>query len=528
MPSHHQNAAARPAGEPVGLLAFVIVMQAAFILNAGRFPLTADEARYAYSLARGWGYLFEWLRTDNHPPLYLTFLKLWTSLFGIGELAMRSSNLLFTPLLTLAFFRWCRWRIAPADFTVVFLALALNPLLLFISCLAKYYVALALVAFLVFTQLVRFVEGGAVRTRDLALWGLTTLTMLWLHYLSAVYLAVAGTILLMHALRTRTRTAWLPLAMMVVFSLGFLPWVPVLLGRVSEMSADGAAIAGGLPPIRRVLVRTAYTGYGFALGPMLEMSHFLLAGMGLVGSGFLLARGLWGVVRAADVPSRIAFWLGVPALVMGLAVMWIFLPGHPDLSMPERISYLIPLAVLLAGRGLAGLKATARRVVLCLYAIPVVVSLWHLGRWDTNNSWDYVIPWRRIAADITSGTEGRVAVVAGYHHGPLCWYYLKPRADDFLEVRSEYEEGEAGSLADRAGLGSGTIHYFRATRESTPDGVGEAVAADLERLYGPPLERHQYVFDSPGLKRIKSLLRRGTGVETLDGKVELLRYKVKR
>ncbi len=506
-------------------LAAVCAIQVFFILWSGTHPLSGDEGRYAWAVRQDWSALYAWLRTDNHPPLYLTFLKAWCGLFGSSELAMRSTNLLFAPPLSLLVFLFARRAFGPQRGLALFVAFALNPLLLFLCGIAKYYVPFMLVSFAA-TYLLWLATQDDQRPspRWLAAWTLCCALLPWAHYFGIVLLAVCGAYILWRIVAAGDRRMLLPLGLMIVAALTFLPWAWVLATRVTEMGNE--APPGFIGP-RRVAIRVVYTVYAFALGPTLELTRVILPAMGLLAAfaGFCrLVTFRWEPAERRTI-SLLAILGGAP-LALALAVMIIKLPGHPDLSMPERVSFVLPALVLLGALGVSRMGRIARVVVICLYAVPAVVSLCNLLAWRENNSWDYLIPWREIAAVVRAEPSRPVVVLTdGWSFGALSEYYVGPPAETFINLRDEEEAGRLADVAARARESGACLYYLRSVRDATSGEYLAQVQAQLDAACGPPLGEQRFVFDSQAMQRLKALVRRGTGSETHEGKLLLLRYR---
>lgn len=130
------------------LLAAICAVHAGLVLgNITRWSIWFDEAFSAYLMRFNLAEITHFTALDVHPPFYYWLLKGWTSMFGDGELALRSMSLLFGILviigvyaLTNRVFRSSRWALW------VSAAVALSPIVIRFGHEARMYtLALAIV-----------------------------------------------------------------------------------------------------------------------------------------------------------------------------------------------------------------------------------------------------------------------------------------------------------------------------------------------------------------------------------------------
>jgi len=91
-----QRNADAPTGADYAVLAAGLAVFAALALaTITQSSVWFDEAFSAYIIQFDFAEIARYTATDVHPPLYYWFLKLWSMLFGAGELALRSMSVLF-------------------------------------------------------------------------------------------------------------------------------------------------------------------------------------------------------------------------------------------------------------------------------------------------------------------------------------------------------------------------------------------------------------------------------------------------
>lgn len=183
------------------------------------------------------------LRRDGHPPLYYWLLHAWMSVFGDGDIAVRSlSGILSVATLPLiwAIGHRLAGRKAAASALVV---AALSPYAVRYGTEARMY---ALVMFLVaagYLLYQRVLERP--RLREAVLLGLVTGALLWTHYWALYLLVATGLALVVRWWRAPSgrRVVATVMAGLVVGAVVFLPWVPVLLDQ-----AEHTGTPWGAPP----------------------------------------------------------------------------------------------------------------------------------------------------------------------------------------------------------------------------------------------------------------------------------------
>lgn len=532
----------------------------------GRAVFSSDEARYAYAAASSWGDLFAWLRSDNYPPFYFGYLKLWAGIGGLSEAALRMSSVPFGVMGLVLFGIWAKDAFGAEAGRRVWLLLALSPFFLFLTRLAKYYALFTLLTLAATTLLWHLLEeperdeaGDPRRRRREWLWAGSSLLLLWVHYLGVVVWAAMAAQLAVRYWITGSRRARRLLGLLALAFVGFLPWLPMLGARLLSMG-DGSE-APQLSDVilwRRWTAQIGYTVVAFSVGHTLELSRI---GLMLLGVSVASLAVLAGAVRAVrgkrSCPScgsevaatqsgaddargaaeeaeavearqfRAARFCLYYLLSMGAGsflLIWIFLRGLPDLSVSERVGFLLPFAAMLAAWSVERRPWWLRAAAGALYVLPVAYSMLLMYRSTENNLWDYRIPWREIAREVQLAPERpRAVVFDSRHFGALGWYYLKPHAERFYEVRAEDEGGGLPTLPGRV-ADCGTVFYVRATRDTSPGGQVAALEEALTARLGAPCMSIRMVFDRPAFARIKEWFRRGSGVETFTNKLTIRRY----
>jgi hypothetical protein len=121
-----------------------------------------------------------------------------------------------------------------------------------------------------------------------------------------------------------------------------------------------------------------------------------------------------------------------------------------------------------------------------------------------------------------------VIVFDDWHLGSRGWYYLRSEGDAFIPLRSEAARGHIRGACEQAMRDKpASVVFVHSVRDSSPDGQVEQAARVLADLCGPPLRQVAFVNDSAATLRLKQWLRRGSGVETHEGKIAVLVFKTR-
>ena len=332
---------------PMILLVGGAIVAGVVLRFVARSPLWLDESLSVNIAKLPIGQIPDALRHDGHPPLYYVLLHGWMSVFGEGNVAVRSFSGLWSlavfPLLWVAAKRLGGTRVAVYAVAL----LALSPYAVRYGTETRMYameMVLSLVGYLLVVDALR--KPAWWRLGCIAL---VVGALLWTHYWAMWFLASAGVALLFRAWRSRKvgntermRTSLLVAGAFVVGALLFLPWLPALLYqgahtgtpwarpvRPTEMVAFTLADLGGGPQPEAVVL--GWTMGGFALlgllGAAVDRFHITLdlrtqrVGRPLAGlvAGTLGVACIVGYATGATYASRYAA-IFVPFLFLLIAV----------------------------------------------------------------------------------------------------------------------------------------------------------------------------------------------------------------
>lgn len=146
-------------------LAGIIGLFSAIVLgNMTRWSIWFDEAFSAYLMRFNFVEITQFTAVDVHPPLYYWLLKVWTSVFGMSELGVRSMSLVFAIVAIIGVFVLVRRLFnSPSVALLASLAMALSPMIVRFAHEARMYtVVLAIVIWATYL-LLRAMESGQKR-----------------------------------------------------------------------------------------------------------------------------------------------------------------------------------------------------------------------------------------------------------------------------------------------------------------------------------------------------------------------------
>ena len=219
------------------LAAMVVVFGLTMILAIGQ-PIWFDEGYSILLAQQPWPDMFALAAVDAHPPLYYMLLKVWGSLFGWSEFALRSLSALlmagavgvglvlvrrlFTPRVALA--------------TLPFLVAA--PFVLRYGYEVRMYALAALIG--VLATLVMMIAVRQQRWRYWAIYGvLVTLGMLTLYLTVAVWLTHAVWLLVRSIRRKEPIRSWRWLVALTGSVALFVPYVPIFFSQLFNSVLPG-------------------------------------------------------------------------------------------------------------------------------------------------------------------------------------------------------------------------------------------------------------------------------------------------
>lgn len=393
------------------LLAGIVVLGAAIrfsTLNEQSFWY--DEAATYAIVAHGLGHVFATVpKTESTPPLYYVLLWLWSRVFGIGEMGLRSFSALCGTATIVVMWAIGRRMGSERVGLVAALLTATNPFLFWYSQEARSYALLVLVSTVSLLALLRALEAPS--RRRLLIWGIVAAIALNVHYFAIFALVGEG--------------AWL---LIVLYRRGLLTWeraaltcvpavvVAIPLGLLAIHQNDGRAgyiadDSGSLGYRLAQLIKQDIIGDGQPHKTLLGLVGSLLVLMAL---GLLIRRGTRAERSAALLPGVIAT-AGVLLAIIVAAAGTDYFNTRNMLAVWPALGLVVAAGFGARRAGWLGATGACALSLLCLFCVWNVVDDPAFQRDD----------WRGAARALGPAATPRAIVANRYEGLPTLQVYLR-------------------------------------------------------------------------------------------------------
>lgn len=454
------------------MIVFTLFLSVALRLIALNQSFWLDEAIGAiaaknYSYA---GIVTDFLKSDNHPPLYYLALKVWASIFGFSEISLRSLSVVFGVGSVYLVFLIAKKLKKETNFFPHFSAflMATSPFFIYYSQEARMYAMAAFFASLAIYSFLFTLDKKTKGTK--AYWLLFSLAIVALVFTDYVPVFLLPVFFVCGLVRKMDKRWWfnffaafLPL---VILGIGWLPILKVQAESGRWLLATLPAwkrLAGGATFKQAVLVWMK-----FVLGRISFFNknlYYLLVGLSSV--PFVLA--LISAWRARKKLILIWLWFFLP-LVLGFVVSFIF-PAF----IYFRFTFVVPAFYLLIGWGVSNIKNKRQRVFLGALILVVNVIGWLIY---TNSPNQQREQWRQAVEFVEKKADpGKEVVIFEYPEAfaPYRWYAKgKVEAvgatDSISASYTKTFEKTKNIIKDKTG-----IYYFEYLKDlSDPEGAVKA------------------------------------------------------
>jgi len=328
----------------------VLILGLAAVLRfygLGAQSLWSDEGNSAALAARPWIQIARDAARDIHPPLYYWLLKLWTTLVGRSEVALRSLSALMGVILVLVVAELGRQIHDEGTGLAAALFAALAPFQVYYSQEARMYILLALecaLSVLAFWLYVQAEErrvkppegrpaaaGGApARPRLVTIWGfllaLWWVVGLYTHYAFPIMIALESALYFVWLWDTRSwdgqaRRRLLRWALMVGLAcVAYVPWLAVTYKQVGTWQTANT-FGGWWEALRAFLIQLVQ---GPISSPQIGRG-WLWALLALVALGALPWPAGQRASQHESLPLRLMRWLTIPAWALAPLAMMLVL-----------------------------------------------------------------------------------------------------------------------------------------------------------------------------------------------------------
>jgi mannosyltransferase len=383
----------------VGLTALAAAVR---FIGLGRQSFWLDESVSVSFMHLSFGQMLTALaHHDGTPPLYATLAWLWTRVFGISAVGLRSLSAVFGTLTVPV--AWAVGRRISGRIGLAVAALAAcNPMLIWYAQEARCYSLLVLMTSITLLAWSHLRETSSARWA--AIWGVSSALAFATHWYAALILAPE----VVWLVRRRRHDGAVRLALygLAVTVLGLLPLMYVQLHAVALTDSWMSRIS--------VLWRLELVPRSFAIGPGAAGAPWLL-----VTAGLAVAVSGWLALRRVDPTVRRSMWPATGLLLGGLVIV-----AALALTRPEQLQYryLLPLwlpAALLVAGGLAGPGAgragTIALALLCATGLVAASSVLLDARYQRPD-------WKGVAAAVGTAHTPPVYLVHGCSAAPLNIY----------------------------------------------------------------------------------------------------------
>ena len=453
-----------------------MVLVAAFHLGGS---LTVDEPLVANAVGLSWPELYRVFPHDDL-PLHYAVMKLWASVFGDSEPALRSFSVLCFGAAIVTIGSAARAALGPAVGLTAALLLAVSNIAQFHATIARPYALLCLIvsaALWTVARLSRRANGTTVHVV-----ALTVLHVLGLltHPIYVFFLCTLPVAALWISRRTFTLVAVATLAASAAF---LLLWWPVWRATL------------GMPTINW-MTAPGLRDLGVALLSFWGPGKTAL----LVGSAVVLAVARPADVRRAVAAPMVPFAASVTALT--IVVPFVVSQLHPVFNAGRSPIIALPAACIVLASILCA--ARERAVTLTVLAIVVAASVASAPRARVEE----LIPTRASVAAVAAAARcGDTLMLGSLSVGEVEYYWRRLQAPQcvaretfpretqdhpaWLDVpgllrRPHDVAAEAAAIAERlAGAPDATVWLF----QNAADGYGHAVTAVLEAALDGRLHR---------------------------------------
>jgi len=358
-----------------------------------------DEAYTVALMKRGFGQMLSTIpHSESTPPLYYVLAWLWSRVFGTGAAGLRSLSALFgiatIPVAYAAARRLFDTRVALVAAALV----AFNPYFVWYSQEARAYALLVFVAAL---SLLAFAHAIRERTRRaFLLWATVAVVALLTHYFAA-FLLVPEAAYLLYVTRSRWMAAAIALPLACAGAL-----VPLVLAQRRTAHAQWI---GNIALSRRVseLPKKFVTG---ELGLPLPV-------LGAAAGAIVVAALAWALLRADPATRRTAALMVALALAVA-AIPLVLAAAAADYVIGRNLIVLyLPLALATAaGLASAGRAGVVGAAAVCAVALVVNGYVAYDSKVERDD-------WRGLAAVLGPVTGPRAIVVAPGIQKPALMLY---------------------------------------------------------------------------------------------------------
>ncbi len=328
--------------------------------------------------------VFEFLKGDNHPPLFYLMLRLWGLLFGFDDFSLRLLPVLFGTMTIFVTYFFIRKLINSQTAIIVSLFLATSPLHVYYSQELRMYPVVTFLAVLLMYWYLFLIENKVALWR----WGLFAILLIGLISTDYIGLFLIPAFVILAFVEKRNRIN-LAISFLPLFA-AFLWWIPIfllqketILNQLTSLPGWGNIVGGASFKEASVLWMK------FVLGRISfypKIFYYLLVGVFSLPIAIGLFRSL----------NRNVWWLWV-FLFIPLAGSFISSVVIPSFNY-SRLIFVLPAFYGLVGYGLMRFSKKIKVVMVGMVLVGNIIGLsWYY--FDENNQREQ---WKQAVAYIES------------------------------------------------------------------------------------------------------------------------------
>lgn len=433
--------------------------------------------------------LTDFLRSDNHPPLYYLDLKGWTDIFGYSELALRFPSVVYGVLTVyLTYLIAVKLSLVKEKYFpfIATILMATSPFHIYYSQEARMYSMAAFLASLSFYSFLN-INGKKGKLNWWYVFSVSITALVFTDYPLVFLLPVFW----IYGIYKRKDIIWwkkfiLSHIPIVLLGLAWLPTLIVQLGKgrwLMEVLPEWKKVAGGANLKQVILVWMK-----FVLGRISLTNKVYYYAMVVVASVpfmFSLAKTYF----TKEKPKDLWIWFCIP-LILGFLASF-----YAPIFIYFRFLYVLPAFYLLIARGASLYKIKIKIIVITTAIMAVNLTGWGVYVLDKNQQREN---WRGATLFVEGKMKENEIAIFEYPEpfAPYIWYRTKPLQSVGVTDSISANKKETIKRTEKTIEGKSGIYYFEYLRD----------LSDPERFVEGLLEKEGYVvleiFDFVGVGQI--------------------------
>ncbi len=432
----------------LSLIAIITMFSGLVLGNMTRWSIWFDEAFSAYLMRFNLAEITQFTAADVHPPLYYWLLKIWTSLFGMSELGIRSLSLVLAIVALIGVFVLVRRLFNRTSIALLAsLAVAISPMIIRFAHEARMYTLVLAIVVWASYLLVRATQSGQKRW-----WGgyavLVAAGMLT-HYFAA-FAWLAHWAWRWHEKRVgRLKRFWTK-QWLVVHGLAVLLFSPWLVTAVKQFITVQKGF--WIPPI------SAYTPVDYLSNTLMYKQYGAVLGWWAVLLMACTVAGIWLFVKMrqkvvkADRPG-LALLVSLSVVPPVLLVI-MSLPPLKSSFIDRYVMYAQAVTLVLVAIALASAyrqKLKGSLLAASIVAVTLIVGIgnvYYYGNYNKNSNTSIRV--KEVVKQINQlGQSGQPIIAASpWIYYEAAFYDTRQNHVYFLDSSTNYQWGSLAMLRD--------------------------------------------------------------------------------